>query len=375
METNKIFKSTTIAVCLFAALGSTAVNASHFRGAAVVPTVDANGMLTIDAKSFWRRSLTATAGSFPHSGTSSIAVAGVGVATLGTITQDTSDIRRTRVDEEYSIQLPGTGTYTMSWGSGSWVSGVPNAGGSYGSTSTIFWDGATANTPIQFDLENIQQEVLRGAAYSDNLDAVGIGLTYDDTFLATGMSGQAPGYSIDASGQISMSAATTTAINDNGSSPGADVAFSGKISATDNSNVEFVWLFDAVNTGANLAPSITDVVINALVGTTIDYTLLVSDPNVGDILTTSFINFLGTGGNPVNSTFDPNTLEFSWDSSGFAVGTYIATFGTSDGSLSDQGTITINLTQGTSVPEPATIMIMGSGLALIAGFRRRRKTS
>ncbi|NQZ80547.1 MAG: PEP-CTERM sorting domain-containing protein [Colwellia sp.] len=384
MKTNKIFKTTTIAACLFATLSSVSVNASHFRGAAVVPTVDANGMLTIDAKSFWRRQVGTAAGTFPHSGvsgSSSLFVAGAGNAALGSISLDTSDIRRSRIDETFSIQLPpGAGTYTISWGSNAWVAGVPNGSGSYGTTSTIFWDGLTANTPIQFDLENIQQEVLRGAAYSDNLDAVGVGLTYDDTFLGTGMSGQAPGYSIDASGQINMSAATTTAILDNGSSPGADIGFSGKIGATDGSAVEFVWLFDAVDTGANLAPSITDVVINALVGTTIDHTLAVSDPNVGDILTTSFINFLGTGGNPLNSTFDPGTLDFSWDSTGFSVGTYIATFGTSDGSLSDQGTITINLTQGPggggiNVPEPATILIMGSGLAMIAGFRRRRKTS
>ncbi len=369
---NKLFKLATLAGCIAAAMGSANVNATHFRGATIVPSIDANGVLTVQSKSFWRKN--------SGTGTQSLSVSG-GIGSLATspLVLDNTDIRRTEVNQTYTTQLTTAGTYTMTWGSGSWVHNVPNASGNYGTTSSIFWDGTNANTPISFDLENIQQQVVRGVAYSDNLDAVGTGLTYDTTGpFATGVTAQAPGYSVSATGQINMSAATTAAIldNPNAASVGADVAHTGKITAADGSVVQYVWVFDAVATGSNLAPAITDIIVNALVGATIDETLVVVDPNVGDIVTTSFISLVGPGGvMPGNATFDPNTLEFDWDSTGFGVGTYIATFGASDGALTDQGTITINLTNipGGNVPEPGTLLLFGAGAMLLAGRRRKRK--
>ncbi|WP_100657976.1 PEP-CTERM sorting domain-containing protein [Alteromonas flava] len=369
-----------VAAAVASAFAASTANATHFRGAAIVPSVDATGLVTLTAKSFWRRSTTAGPAVFPHGSVDEVGNLSVGGDTNVTLTSQTldiSDVRRGEMNETFTYQLPGAGLYTITWNSGSWVGGVPNAGGNYGTTSTIFWDGESANTPIQFDLENIQQQVIGGLAYSDNLDAVGVGLTYDDTFLSTGVDSQARGFDIDASGQINISAANTALYTDNGSNLGADEAFSGKINAGDGSSVEFVWLFDTVNSqNANLAPSITDVVINALVGDTISETLVVTDPNAGDVLTTSFISFLGAGGAVGGSTFDPNTLEFDWDSSGFAAGTYVATFGVSDGSLSDQGTVTINLrnrSTNPSVSEPSTLAIAGLGMLGLAAMRRRRK--
>lgn len=359
-----------VAAAVASAFVASTAQASHFRGAAVVPSVDANGMLTIDAKSFWRKGTAAT-------GTGgSINVGGVGNAGRNSVVVDTSDVRRDSNTSQYQIQLPGEGLYTISWGSGSWVFGVPNAGGSYGSTSTIYWDGQNATTPIQFDLENIQQQVIRGQAYSDNLDVIGDGITYDDTFTAIGMSSQAVGYSIDATGQINLSAATTAGYADNGTL-GADQAFAGRINDSDGSSVEFVWVFDAVDSGnGNLAPEITDVVINALVGDSISETLVVNDPNAGDTVTTSFLSFNGPGGAVGGSSFDSNTLEFDWDSTGFGPGTYIATFRAIDGGgLSDQGTITINLRNPTTgnVSEPGSLAIAGASLIGLAALRRRRK--
>jgi hypothetical protein len=369
LKVGAIAASVSIAFC------ATTAQASHFRGAALVPSVDANGLLTVDAKSFWRRDQNALPGSFPHSGVGTISISG-GVGSIGdiSISQDISDVRRAEINEVFEVQLPGAGTYTISWSSGSWVSGVPNAGGSYGTTSTIFWDGSTANAPILFDLENIQQQVIRGSAYTDNLDAVGVGLTYDDTFLSTGMGSQATGYSVDASGQITIDAASTAGYADNLSNMGADRAFSGKINAGDGSSIEYVWLFDGVDQGTgNLAPSINDLVVNALVGDSISEMVVATDPNIGDILTLSFINFVGPGGvMPGNSIFDPLTGAFDWDSTGFAPGTYIATFGVTDGSLSDQGTITINLRRpSTSVPEPTTGILLGAGLLALARLRKK----
>ncbi|WP_020405668.1 Ig-like domain-containing protein [Hahella ganghwensis] len=323
-------------------------------------------------------------GTFPHSGVGTISVSGPGLATSISdisIAQDTSDIRRTKVTESFNVQLPGAGLYTMTWSSSSWVFGVPNASGAYGTTSTIYWDGSSANAPILFDLENIQQQVIRGTNYSDNLDAVGSGLTYDDTTLSSGMFAQATGYSIDSSGQVTISAADTAGYADNASNPGADMAFSGEINATDGSSVEFVWLFDAVNEGSgNLAPEIQDVVINALVGDTIEETLVVTDPN-GDPLTVDFINFVGEGGvMPGNALFDPSTWDFTWDSTGFAPGQYIATFRASDGNgLTDQGTITINLRDPSdppvTVPVPATGLVLITGMGLFSLYRRKSRKS
>ncbi|MBT0587048.1 PEP-CTERM sorting domain-containing protein [Alteromonas oceanisediminis] len=372
--TNK--KSLLVATAVVSALTASTANATHFRGAAIVPSVDASGVLTVSAKSFWRRQDGTSAGQFPHSGIGSLSVdGGVGTITDISIAQDVSDTRRAEINEVFSAQLPGAGLYTISWSGTSWVGGVPNAGGGYGTTSTIFWDGQTANTPIQFDLENIQQQVVDGVAYSDNLDAIGSGLVYDDSFLSRGLSRQATGFSIDASGQIDIDAASIGTYP-NTNSTGSDQAFSGKITSDDDSSIEFVWLFDKVTTASNLAPQITDVVINALVGDTINETLVVTDPDL-DPITTSFISFIDTNGAVSGSSFNPATLQFNWDSTGFGVGTYIATFGASDGSLTDQGTVTINLANrpnsNPSVNEPGTLAIVGAGLLGLAGLRRKRK--
>jgi len=80
-----------IAASLSIAFCATTAQASHFRGAALVPSVDANGLLTVDAKSFWRRDQNALPGNFPHSGVGTINVAGVGSTVDISISQDISD--------------------------------------------------------------------------------------------------------------------------------------------------------------------------------------------------------------------------------------------------------------------------------------------
>jgi hypothetical protein len=371
---------------ILCALAAAPAYASHNRGSVLIPTVSANGTLTIEATSFWRPTFVDQI--------SGVSITGPGGTnssfSLGLDTTDTSDSRYTRVDNSGSFALTGgAGLYTISWSSCCRVSGIANASEStMGTTSTIFWDGRTATNPITFDIENIQPNVVRGSAYSDNLDvtsANGNALSYDDSVLTVSINSQAPGFAISPTGQITIPGAATAAYPENPSNIGADVAFSGEIIATRAgggvaATVQFDWLFDAVAAGANQVPDVADVVINAFVGDTIMTSITGTDPN-GDPVTLSLLGFNGPGGAVMNGVFTPGAPgnpasgNFMWNSTGFGVGTYIASILGTDGSLSDQGTITINLTNRdtTVVPLPASLMLLGSAVAGMGVLRRRRR--
>ena len=363
--------------------------ASHNRGSALIPSIDSAGNLTIDATSFWRPSFVSDVGSVSITGPGGGSATSVSL--INTSGPDTSDTRFTRSNETGSIDISnmGIGLYTISWSGCCRVSGIPNADQStMSTTSTIFWDGSSATKPITFDIQNLQPNIVRGTAYSDNLGATsdnGDALSYDDSVLTVSLTSQAPGYSIDASGQVNVTAAANSLYADNAGNPGADMAFSGQINAQDASgaasgSVQFDWLFDAVAVGANQVPTVSSIVINATVGDMISQGVTGTDPN-GDIVTLSFTDFNGPGGAILGGSFltmagDPATGNFTWDSTGFVAGQYVASFFGTDGALSDTGTITINLTAGplNTVPLPAGLVLLGSGL-LGAGFfgRRRRK--
>lgn len=365
-----------------------AAEASHNRGSVLIPSISSNGTLTIEATSFWRTTGVGSVGGVSITGPNGFNQ----FLSLGSGAQDTSDSRFTRVDQSAStgIGSGGQGLYTISWNDCCRVSGISNAPESnMGTTSTIFWNGSSATKPIAFDIQNIQPNVVRGSNYSDNLDVVspnGNTLSYDDSVLTVSITSQAPGFGISPTGQINIPAANTTNYPENAFNIGADVAFSGEIIAKNGGQttgtVQFDWLFDAVAQGSNLVPDVADVVINAVVGDNINTNITATDPN-GDPVTLTFISFNGPGGSIAGSSFTPGAPgspvsgNFTWNSAGFTPGTYIATISGTDGGLTDQGTITINLKARTTVgvvPLPAGFILMGSALGGLGLMRRRRRT-
>lgn len=373
-----VFKQTAMAAGMLAAMtgGISIAEASHFRGAAMIPSVDANGLLTVTTTSFWR-----------PTGVSNVAavVSGASQITNTTTNTDTSDIRFTKVTDVATFQLNGAGTFEISGSSCCRVNGIQNINSgnssvSWTMNSTIVWDGQTANTPILFNFSAIQPEVVRNADYNGTLGAVvgnpGLTLSYDQV-LNSGITDQPQGFTVDpVTGALHIAAAdTNTYLDNNSGNIGADYAFSGNIKASDGSSVEFDWLFDAVNTGSgNLAPVAQDAVINALVGDTIDYTVLATDD--GNPLPANLtFTFIGMLGGPANApTFDTATHKLNWLTSGSSIGTYIAQVRVSDGALTDIANITINLRNGNgTIPEPAVLSLMGLGLLGFGLARRRNK--
>jgi MYXO-CTERM domain-containing protein len=353
---------------------ATLAQASHFRGAAMVPSVSSTGLLTVTVESFWRPDFL---------GTATVSITGVGSMARQSVVDDTSDVRFTRRIETFTQQLPNeAGLYSLQWSSDARIAGVRNASESIWSMdSQIRWDGSTAIQPIVFSMSSIQPEVIRGFNYVGSLNAAaapGLTLSYDQA-LNTSINSQPPGFTIDpATGAMFIPAAYTATYLDNSFTPssGGDYAFSGNIFARDSNGtlwgaVEFDWLFDAVNNTGNLAPSVNDASINIAPGGTVSYTFVGTDPNLPlDELEWSFVNLTGPGTPAIAPTFNPLTQQFTWNTTGSAPGTWLAQVRASDLlGLTDVGTLTITIP--TAVPEPsAGLALLGLALPLLA---RRRK--
>ena len=352
--------------------------ASHFRGAAMIPTVSASGLLTVTSTSFWRKTATTT---ITEGGP--MTVSGAPNAVQQSIVIDQSDARFGKITQVHTTQLSGAGTFAIQTSSCCRVSGIANASEStWTMNSTIVWDGSTANTPINFNFSAVQPEVLRGTAYVGNLGAVagnGGTLTYDQA-LNQNINSQPVGFTVDAStGALAISAADTAAnYSDNPTANiGADVAFSGNIFNSDGSKVEFDWLFDGVDTSSNLAPTVNDVAITATLGDIVNFTFTGTDPE-GQLLTWSnaLVSFFGPAVPVLAPTWNAATQLFTWDTTGSSLGTYNALAQAADPlNLTDIGTLSIELVAGggNPIPEPTTMLLFGSGMLGLAVWRRYSK--
>jgi hypothetical protein len=131
----------------------------------------------------------------------------------------------------------------------------------------------------------------------------------------------------------------------------------------------------------NVGPTVMDDVINNVMANDPNnnpllYTFSAIDPDM-DPLTWSGFSFAsytpaygGNGPGPaIAATFDPNTQQFSWNTTGSPRGIYQWVVSASDGQASDEGTLTIHVTE---VPEPASVfMLLVGGIVLGAGCRQR----
>jgi hypothetical protein len=391
IDADKVFAAKRNAICAAAAaatlvaLGATPADASHFRGGALVPSVSASGFLTVTSTTFWRKSADNV-----------VTVAANGSSmTQGLSVLDTSDARFDKRTVTWTQQLAaGAGTYNLASSSCCRVSGIRNSvGGSsvgWQLNSSIVWDGQTANAPVLFDFSAIQIEVVRGDAYTDNLSAVagnGGTLSYNNALNLDGGGNftQTPGSSINTStGELGITSAATTNLLDNPTGNlGADYLFSGNIINSDGSSVEYDWLWDAVAQASNRAPNVDDLIFNLTVGDLLNTSIGATDPNAADDVTLSLLGFFGPGVGlaPIftpGAAGNPTSGNFIWDTAGSAVGSYIANIRGSDGSLTDVGSITINLTAGGGggkIPEPGTLSTMALGLFGLGWLNRRRRRS
>ncbi len=285
-------------------LGAESAQATHFRGGFISASIDATGLVTVNAESLWRNAFVARV--------STVQVLDVNRVVKGNITltqvgvNDTSDPSFTRVIEQGAgslatmdvggAALP-AGTYILYKKSNARISGLANVGqGSFSYESVVHFNG-TANSAPTIN-SSVVTGVAKGFDYSQNLNAIdpdGGPLSYaliTNSFAPDfGPTSQVPGMTVDSTGQVFIPAASTATLQStNLSNPAGDYVFKVRITDASGSHTDRDVLLDVV-TGTNINPPVLAAIGNRTVA-------------VGSTLTFPVTaTFIQTAGNPASGTF------------------------------------------------------------------------
>ena len=158
-----------------------------------------------------------------------------------------------------------------------------------------------------------------------------------------------------------------------GASAGQKFAVQLRVDEDDSDNsIPVDFIIEISNAQANQAPTVDGASFNLEVGDVLSHTVTGNDPDNGPSpLSWDPINLI-TGPQTVsNALFDVNTQLLTWDTAGYATGTYTFFMSNFDGAANGLGQIIVTVSEAT-VSEPGMALVFGLGLAGIAYTRRRR---
>ncbi len=317
----------TLAVVVFA-LSALPAAASHFRGGNVNVQVTAQGIATFTYETLWRKG----SAFFPFDGVGRIQFfAATDVSRVSPLRTVTPSIGNTTVFRDVSdpafdfrrqvvvVDLPALGLaqgrYVARWENCCRIGGIANAPeSSFSLEAVVLHDGTANGSPVLNS--RILTVVGKGLPYRQNLNA----FDPDDKPLSyaflvgssrpnLGPSSQVPGITLDAAGQIEISAQSTATLRDvNPFNPAGDYVFKVRVIDADGVFSERDVLLDVVAT-ANQPPDLLPIGHRVLeVGESLVLPVGATDPNPVDrvgLRTSELLPnmvFVSTPGNPATGT-------------------------------------------------------------------------
>ena len=300
------------------------VQASHFRGGFITATITADGTVTVDMETLWRKTFVSRVGSLTILNFSDRSSTGKSIS-VPSGTTDTSDPSFTKVTQQVTASLSSLGldqgSYILRYSSCCRIAGLENVGqASFSLETVVHFNGAVNSAP------GISSSVITGVAagfeYSQNINATdpdSTPLSY--TFLDStdlGPASQIPGITVDSSGTIKIPAANTAnlQVTNTGSQPAGDYVFKVRITDSSGAYTDRDVLLDVFSgTSPPVLASIGNRSVN--LGNTLTFTASATDADSGDVVTlfTSTLpanaTFTQTSGNPASGTFTftPNSSQ------------------------------------------------------------------
>jgi hypothetical protein len=157
-----------------------------------------------------------------------------------------------------------------------------------------------------------------------------------------------------------------------GTTLGQKYAIQLRVSEDDSANsIPIDFIIEISNSTANQAPFVNGQSITLELGDVLSTTVTGGDPDNGPSSLTWNLDAI-TGPQAVNNaSFDTNTQSLIWDTTGYALGVYTFFISNFDGAANGLGQVVVNVTAAT-VSEPASLAVIGLGIAGLAWHRRRR---